>query len=522
MAAQGFNTMRLAWITNLLIIAAGFGQAASAEPANFNYNSQSGHCEARSGDSQNQQRQDLRGLSPASQIVPVQALVEQLKTPDGVANEILSTPNPMGGNEKPPDPPGSAIPLPLETALEWTLSCNPDLVTIRQNLNVSADAVAVARRFPTSLNPTVSVNLQPWVFARAADQHVEQLSTQVSVSWMQPIEFGHRTAYRAAIANAAYSQTRWTILQNELMALVQTYRLHQAGVYRREKYHIAVELADFNRRLLETLKRQLQANQIPAADVVLAEVENQTTLQHVETARQEYVQAQTDLCQQIGVPRLAEAVELLGALQSPDYQESADADAFVRTALESRPEIRAARAQAAGSHDAVLLARKDRIPIPSIGPLYEKDQDNISFYGVALSSPIPVLNTGTPMLRQRESEYHRDAVSLEQTKQKVIVQVKTALIRCNEARRLLDRTNAITAPLQEQAARMDRLYEAGQSDLVKLFQVRQRLIEAENTRLDAAWQMIQAYADLLAALGATPLVAAVPDPSLSPFASEGR
>ena len=111
---------------------------------------------------------------------------------------------------------------------------------------------------------------------------------------------------------------------------------------------------------MEVLKRQLQANQITAADVVLAEVENQTTLQHVETARQEYVQAQMDLCQQIGVPRLADTVELVGKLQWPDYRESGDDDGFVRTALSSRPEILAAQAQAAGSHDAVSLARADR------------------------------------------------------------------------------------------------------------------------------------------------------------------
>ena len=436
--------------------------------------------------------------------------------------EPIPSPQPMGGDAQPPLPPANLTPLNLETALEWTLSCNPDLVTIRQNLNVSADAVAVARRFPTSLNPTVSVTLQPWVFERGVDQSINQLATLVSISWMQPIEFGHRNAIRTSIASAAYSQTRWTILQNELMALVQTYRLHQGGVYRREKHRIAVELADFNQRLLEVLKRQLQANQIPAADVVLAEVENQTTLQHVETARQEYVQAQMDLCQQIGVPRLADTVELVGKLQWPDYHESGDEDSFVRTALSSRPEIRAAQAQVAGSHNAMLLARADRIPIPSVGPVYEKNESNASFYGVGLSSPIPILNTGTPMLRQRESEYHRDAVSLDQTKQKVIVQVKTALIRCNEARRLLDKTNVITGPLQEQAARMDRLYEAGQSDLVKLFQVRQRLIEAENTRLDAVWQMIQAYADLLTALGAAPLVAAVPDPSYEPVTTERR
>ncbi len=279
--------------------------------------------------SQNQQFQDVRELSQPSQIILVQALVVQPKLTNTLAIEPIPAPKPSTGIDQPLDPPPSTISLTLGAALEWTLSCNPDLVAIRQNLNVSADAIEVARRFPTSLNPTVSVDVRPWVFERTADQSVDQLATLVSVSWMQPLEFGHRTAYRTSIARAAYSQTRWNILQSELLALVQTYRLHQAGVYRQEKHRIAVELADFNQRLLQALHRQMQANQISAADVVLAEVENQTTLQHVETARQEYVLAKTELCQQIGVPRLADTVELAGELQAPDYREPADDKSLV-------------------------------------------------------------------------------------------------------------------------------------------------------------------------------------------------
>ncbi len=184
-------------------------------------------------------------------------------------------------------------------------------------------------------------------------------------------------------------------------------------------------------------------------------------------------------------------------------------------ALQGRPEILAARSQASGSHAAVALSRADRIPIPSIGPVYEKDESNVSFYGLGVSGPIPVLNAGARLVRQRESEHHRDLVSLEQIRQKVVTEVKTAMIRCNEARRFSAQTAALSAPLIEQAARMERLYEAGQSDLVKLFQVRQRLIEAENVRIDADWQLIQAYADLLGA-GATPLVAAIPASNANP------
>ena len=68
-------------------------------------------------------------------------------------------------------------------------------------------------------------------------------------------------------------------------------------------------------------------------------------------------------------------------------------------------------------------------------------------------------------------------------------------------------------PIKEHVARMERLYAAGQSDLVKLLQVRQRWIESANTRLDATWQTTQTYADLLAALGGTSLLRSLPAPS---------
>jgi hypothetical protein len=58
---------------------------------------------------------------------------------------------------------------------------------------------------------------------------------------------------------------------------------------------------------------------------------------------------------------------------------------------------------------------------------------------------------------------------------------------------------------------MERLYEAGRADLVKLLQVRGRRIEAENAQWDAIWQTTQAYAEVLMTLGATPLLASLPE-----------
>jgi cobalt-zinc-cadmium efflux system outer membrane protein len=429
----------------------------------------------------------------------------------------LGLAHPLYADPPPPPAAGEAIqlgspdgraetPLDLATALQWTLYRNPDLVTQRRNLCVSAAAVAVARQFPTSLNPTVSVDYQPWNFERDMGQGARQLETLVSVSWSQPIELGHRTTQRLAIAQAAYDQMHWNILQAELLALVETYRLHQTASYRREKLRVAQILAEFNAQLLRTIRRQMEAGQASASDLVLAEVENQSMVQRLQTGRQEYIDALSDLRRQIGLPECVASVIPIGELNVPEGMPSANENDLIRIALQSHPEINAAKAQAAGSHAALALARADRIPIPSVGPFYEHDESGTTFYGMVLTTPVPVLNSGKPLVYQREMEHSRDLVAIEQLRIRTIARVKASLIRWNQTRDLIAQVYASTEMIRGQTAKMERLYAAGQTDLLKLLQVRQRLIEAENAQLDMAWQATQAYSDLLVALGATPLI----------------
>lgn len=397
------------------------------------------------------------------------------------------------------------VPLDLQTALSWTLSSNPDLIAVRQNLCVSAEAVGVARRLPASLNPSVSVDVAPWVFERTPGNGVERLDPMVTVSLQQPIELGHRTRFRLSEARASYGKEQWNVVQAEFQAVVQTYRLYQTAAYRRDKVQVARELADFSNRLLATIQRQVDANQAPAADLVLAEVEGQTARQDLIAAEQEHVVALSALRRQIGFNDDHRFWEPAEGLQLPACPVS-DEQALVERAMTEHPEIGAAAAQVEVSRSALSLARADRIPTPSLGPTYERNETGASFYGLAVSSPLPVLNAGAPLVRQREAEHNRDRVVLEQVRQRVRLQVRDAHVRWTQSLQMAARTRAVHEPIEALAARMERLYQAGQADLTRLLQVRQRLIEAQNVQLDALWQATQAYADLLAAVGVTPLV----------------
>jgi cobalt-zinc-cadmium efflux system outer membrane protein len=405
-----------------------------------------------------------------------------------------------------------AVPLDLSAALECTLTYNPSLITLRQNRAVSAAALAVARQFPTSLNPTVSIDVVPWVFERSPGGPVQQLETRVAVTWAQPVELGHRTKHRLGVARAAFRQTQWTILQAELQAMIETYRLHQTATYRRQQLEVAERLMELNRQLAEVLRRQMEASQAAAADVVLAEVESAAASAKADLARQEYLIALTELRRQIGLPEYAATAVPVGTLTLPRPVLPDGDDALVQLALAARPEIHAAEAQVSGAWASVRLARADRIPIPSIGPLYEHDESGVTFYGLAVSTPVPVLNTGRTLVAQREAEYRRDRVALEQMRRQVAVEVRAALARWRQTVELAARAQQRTAPLRGQAERMQRLFEAGQTDVVRLLQVRQRTIDAQNAQLDALWQATQSYADLLAAAGAGPLLGSLPAP----------
>jgi cobalt-zinc-cadmium efflux system outer membrane protein len=416
----------------------------------------------------------------------------------------------------------------MEAALYGTLTANPDLVTLRQGTPIanapSPEAVEVARRFPAALNPTVWIDFRPITLVpagtfgngitggRVGSSHhgfYQYGQAYILVSIRQPLELGHQTTHRYHIALASYDQQRWTVLQAELTALVQTYRFFQTAAYRREKYHLAQELADFNDRLAQTLERRLQANQVPAADVVFARVESRATRQAVKAARQDYLTALTDLRNQIGNPEQAGTAEPLGEFTLPPYIPPVDEETMVQQALQTRPDIHAAQALVRAADSAVRLAKGDMIPTPVVGPQYAMDEAGVQYIGLVIVSPLPILNCGKPLVHQRQAELQRALVAAEEARQRATSQVRAAVAKWNAATDLVNDSKSLSDELGKEVAALEQLFEANQADLSRLMQARQRLIQLDNSRLDAVWAATQAQADLLLALGAPNLINAM-------------
>ncbi len=463
---------------------------------------------------------------------PVDPPVRRAAAEQGVVEPV---PLPAASVPIIPEPLEAGQSIALEAALYGAITNNPDLVTLRNSNVASAEAVEVARRFPTALNPTVWIDYRPITLIPRDTFGTSPSSTThptgpfyhygqnyFLISLRQPIELGHQTTHRYEIARAALNQQQWTVMQAELLTMVQTYRFFQTAAYRRERLRVARNLSESNEKLVQSLRQRLEANQAIASDVVLAEVENEATRQQVDVARQDYANALADLRNQVGMPETAATAEPLGEFVLPRNIPPLDENSLIQIALCSRPDIHAARAAAKGAWSAINLARGDRIPSPIVGPQYAYDEAGIQYIGLILVAPIPIWNSGKPLVHQREAEYRRALEAAQQAERRAVVQVKAATAKWNAANRLVNQTAGLTANLRGQVDRMERLFEANQTDVTRLFQTRQRLIQLENAELDALWQATQAHADLLVALGAPNLIAALREPVAVPPAPANR
>ncbi len=457
---------------------------------------------------------------------------------DATVRRVQATPTDMGAAIAP----GAAQPaalssgnLSLQQALYGALTSNPDLIALRTGNGsaASAEAVEVARRFPVTLNPTVFIDYRPITLipqgtfganspggsgsttnangtttASNKGGYYHNGQGYLLVALRQPIELGHQTTHRHSIAKAAYNQVQWQIVQAELNSLVQTYRFFQTAAYRREKLRVATQLADFNEKLLDTLERRLAANapQTQPADVALQRVEARATRQQSRAARQDYITALTDLRNQIGIPEAAAETEPLGEFTLPETIPALDEQALVEAALRCRPDLHAAQAQIAATAAGVRLARGDRIPSLILGPEYAQDEAGLQYVGFNLIPILPILNNGKPLLRQREAEQRRATVAYDQARQRAVAQVRAAVAKWNGATGLVTDSSGLTRQLGDEVNALERLFEANQTDISRVTQARQRLIQLENAELDALWAATQAQADLMAALGIPSLI----------------
>jgi outer membrane protein TolC len=172
--------------------------------------------------------------------------------------------------------------------------------------------------------------------------------------------------------------------------------------------------------------------------------------------------------------------------------------------MEHRPDLFARRAALAEAEARVRLQKADRFGNPTVGPVFEYDESRTRFIGVQFGAPIPIFNRRQGETQQLQAQMTQAVLYLQQTEVDIRRDVPAVVARLVEARSWVDNyRHQILPDLRKSLDDIDRLFKEGQPgvDVLRVLDVRRKLLRAQDGYLDALLAYTQALADLALAVG---------------------
>lgn len=407
--------------------------------------------------------------------------------------------------------PAGSLPAPVPTtlslpaALRQALENNPSLAVQRRQRGIAAARIVIADTYP--FNPTLETRVQ-----RASGPESAGITNKYPVEslllWEVEIR-GQRRARREGAA-AALSRTEWEVAAAEQALAVQVIRAYGALQYRQEKLRLLDETLKLNEQLVTDVRRLVDAGRLKTPDLITARSEVVTTLNLVNAGRVEEATARQDLLRALGA--VGGTVEPEGPFEPPGW--IPDPATLDELAIARRADLQARRLAVAEAAAAVRLAVANRYGNPIVGAVYNYDPTRINMIGPQVNLPLPVANTNRGQIFQSEVEHALAADTLRQTEVNVRQDVVAALARLTATERQAEQFRTKVLPeLRQAVADMEKLFQAGEPgvDVLRVIDVRRKLLQARDGYLDALWAVRQARADLAAAVGEPALGLGLPE-----------
>ncbi len=395
----------------------------------------------------------------------------------------------------------SALHLDLPTAVTRALQENPDVQAKRHALGLAKGRVQQAGLlFQT--NPLVSIEAD--YRNRRFRESTGRSTTDATVLLLQEVEIAGQRGHRrqAAATHLVYAERVITnaerLLQREVM---------------RAFYELlaAQERIQAQQRILQTRETLLHAGTERYAEEDISVLEFDTLQLDTDQARtrllsrkQEHVLAEKQLLLLLG-PGVGKSLVAVGDLFSIPAQYSVpeplpSREELLDCALEHRPDYQAARLKVTTREAELDLARANRIPNISLGPMYKFDDED-QVVGGALTIPLPLFNRNAHAITAALANV--EVARRELQAQTLAVQHEVAA--ASERLRLALQQRAVYGKnyrdkLAQSEHFTQQAYEAGEVSIFEFSVALERLTQARSRDLDAALSALQASAELAAQL----------------------
>ncbi len=391
--------------------------------------------------------------------------------------------------------PAAAETLSLDDAVRYALANNPQLAAVRQQYGIASAAVVIAKTYP--YNPIWQAAVAPDFGPRSAGvTNSEFIVAKVAID----VEIRGQRGFRQQAAFAALTRTQWEIATQEVTFAVNTVRAFDGLVYRQSKLALTEEFAKLNQKAAAQVKELVDRGTLRPADLILARGDVNDVQSQIGLHRTALWTARRDFARALGKPDLT-AIPT-GALDRP--APTGEANQLLDSAFEHRPDLFARQTAITEADARVKLQIADRLGNLNIGPMYEYNETSVNIIGLQIGSPIPIFNNKRGEIKQREAERMLAILNLRQTETEIRQDVAAATARVAEARSWMNTYQQDILPdLRKSLDEMDKLFQQGQAgiDVLKVLDVRRKLLRAQDGYLDALLAYSQALADLGLAVG---------------------
>ena len=395
----------------------------------------------------------------------------------------------------PPETQSSNRILSLYASVQYALSNNPQLVALRQQHGIAAAVVVIAKTYP--FNPIYQGNYQDARGPLGLPAENPFLQThQVTLE----VQLLHQQRYRQQAAFAALGRTDWEIAAQELTFAVNAVRAFDAVLYRQGKLAVTEEFLRINQQGADQVKQLIERGTLKSGDLIVSRAEVSDIQSQLGLNRTNLINALRDYYRALGIADAS--AEPYGTLER--LAPTRETEFWLAAAYATRPDrfARMAAVQEGGAD--VRFQKSDRYGNPSVGPFYEFDNSRTTFVGAQLTMPLPVLNCRPGEIQQAEAKLSQSRQYLRQTEVEIWQDVTLAAANVAETQKWIESYRGDILPsLRKGFEDTNLLFQQGQGgvDVLRVLDVRRKLLHAEDGYLDALLAYTTALADLAQAVG---------------------
>jgi cobalt-zinc-cadmium efflux system outer membrane protein len=393
----------------------------------------------------------------------------------------------------PLDEPSAGEALTLTDAVRRAATTDPALQAALARVRIAMADADQARLLP---NPVLNLVLR-WGPSKP----------QIEVSLAQDLVSALRLPREASAADNRLRQAAVDAVTVALDTVAEVQERYLAAQTLESILPLLAERRELTERLVTVARARLDAQEGTRSDLTTLEAQRvELDVDIAETTRQ-LQEERLRLARLIGEPSGPASWRLDGwTAPSPETRTEG---AWIDAALSNRPEIQSiAWTLAALGDDEALTAF---LPWEGAGAGIEAQRDDDWFAGPAVSTPIPVFDTGKARQARVAAEQIEARHHLTLAKRKVVEEVRVALRSLNASAENHQRVQSELVPLQQQRRRQaEDAYRAGQTDVTALFLAEQDLRAARAKAIEVEQQMSLALVRLQRAVGGPGVAASLP------------